>query len=229
MSLREIVFDTETTGLDPATGDRVIEIGCVELIGSVQTGRTFHSFINPERDIPAEATRIHGITNDKVRSQPVFGQIVDAFLAFIGDAPLVAHNAEFDFKFVNAELRNLGRDPLSSARMIDTIQIAKRLYPGARLSLDSLCARLGIDTSARTKHGALIDSQILAEVYMEMLGGKQRGLELGSTGIQSTLASATSTQAERPFRQPRTFVPTAEELARHAAFVGKIKNAIWVN
>lgn len=229
MKLREIVFDTETTGLDPATGDRLIEIGCVELVGGVQTGRTFHRFVNPERDIPADATRIHGITNDQVRGQPVFGQIVDDFLAFIADAPLVAHNAEFDFKFVNAELRNIGREPLSASRMVDTIQIAKRLYPGARLSLDSLCARLGIDTSARIKHGALVDSQILAEVYMEMLGGKQRGLALGTERAAETDGSSATVQIERPLRAPRSFAATADELAQHAAFVGKIKNAIWVN
>jgi DNA polymerase III subunit epsilon len=227
--MREIVFDTETTGLDPAEGHKLVEIGCVELIDGMQTGRTWHQFVNPERDIPTEATRIHGITNDQVRREPVFGEVADAFLAFIADSPLVAHNAEFDFKFLNAELRNIGREPLSSNRMVDTIKIAKRLYPGARLSLDALCSRLGIDTSARIKHGALIDSQILAEVYMEMLGGKQRGLELGSQSSEQKTVATASLDTDRPFREPRPFAATQAECDAHAAFVETIKNAIWVN
>jgi DNA polymerase III subunit epsilon len=229
MSLREIVFDTETTGLDPRDGHKVVEIGCIELMDGVQTGRTFHHYLDPERDIPAETTEIHGITNEQVRGKPTFGQIADAFLAFIGDAPMVAHNAEFDFRFVNAELENIGRAPLSSARMVDTVKIAKRLYPGARLSLDALCSRLGIDTSARVKHGALIDSQILAEVYMEMLGGKQRGLELSANGSASSVSVASAPESKKTYRAPRAFAPTEEELAAHSSFVGKIKNAIWLN
>jgi DNA polymerase III subunit epsilon len=229
MSLREIVFDTETTGLDPRDGHKIVEIGCIELMDGVQTGRTFHHYLDPERDIPAETTEIHGITNEQVRGKPTFGQIVDDFLAFIGDAPMVAHNAEFDFRFVNAELENIGRTPLSSARMVDTVKIAKRLYPGARLSLDALCSRLGIDTSARVKHGALIDSQILAEVYMEMLGGKQRGLELSANSSATSVSAASVPESKKTYRAPRPFTPTEEELAAHSSFVGKIKNAIWVN
>jgi DNA polymerase III subunit epsilon len=229
MALREIVFDTETTGIDPRDGHKIVEIGCIELIDGVQTGRTFHHYLNPERDIPQETTDIHGITNEQVRDKPIFGQIVDDFLAFIGDSPMVAHNAEFDFRFVNAELDNIGRAPLSATRMIDTVKIAKRLYPGARLSLDALCSRLGIDTSARVKHGALIDSQILAEVYMEMLGGKQRGLELSATSATKTVITPLIPENEKTYHAPRPFAPTAEELAAHETFVSKIKNAIWVN
>ncbi len=228
MNGREIVFDTETTGFDPAEGHKIVEIGCVELINGVQSGQTFHSYLNPERDIPAETTQIHGITNEQVRHSPTFGEIVDALLAFMGDAPLVAHNAEFDFRFVNAELRNVGRAPLASSRMVDTVQIAKRLYPGARLSLDSLCARLGIDTSARIKHGALIDSQILAEVYMEMMGGKQRGFELGAATTE-TQAAVPASKLVRPARAPRLFAPTDTERAAHESFISQIRNAIWVN
>jgi DNA polymerase-3 subunit epsilon len=229
MTVREIVFDTETTGIDPRDGHKIVEIGCVELMDGVQTGRTFHHYLNPERDIPPETTEIHGITNEQVRDKPLFGQIADDFLAFIGTAPMVAHNAEFDFRFINAELENIGRAPLSPARMVDTVKIAKRLYPGARLSLDALCARLGIDTSARVKHGALIDSQILAEVYVEMLGGKQRGLELSAVSADHAAHTVALPESEKIYRAPREFKPSQEELATHAAFVGKMKNAIWVN
>jgi DNA polymerase-3 subunit epsilon len=229
MTVREIVFDTETTGIDPRDGHKIIEIGCVELMDGVQTGRTFHHYLNPERDIPPETIEIHGITNDQVRDKPLFGQIADDFLAFIGTASMVAHNAEFDFRFINAELENIGRAPLSSARMVDTVKIAKRLYPGARLSLDALCARLGIDTSARVKHGALIDSQILAEVYMEMLGGKQRGLDLSAINADHAAHAVALPESAKIYRMPREFKPTQQELAAHAAFVGKISKAIWLN
>jgi DNA polymerase III subunit epsilon len=229
MNRREIVFDTETTGLDPATGDRLIEIGCVELVDGVPTGKTYHQLLNPGRDIPEAATAVHGITLQQVRNCPAFGEIVDAFLEFIGDAPLVAHNAEFDFKFMNAELRNINRAPLASTRMIDTLAMAKRLFPGARVSLDSLCSRLGIDTSARTKHGALIDSQILAEVYVELLGGKQRGLELAATKTGGDSPLPAVSNVTRPLRAPRVFAPSPAELAAHTAFMDRLKKPIWMN
>jgi DNA polymerase III subunit epsilon len=229
MSKREVVFDTETTGLDPAAGDKLIEIGCVELLDGVPTGNTWHQLINPERDIPDAAFAVHGISLQQVSHCPTFGEIADAFLDFIGDAPLVAHNAEFDFKFVNAELRNINRAPLSSLRMIDTLAMAKRLFPGARVSLDSLCARLGVDTSARTKHGALIDSQILAEVYVELLGGKQRGFELGAGTAGDDAPSLSISKVTRPYREPRLFSPSEAELAAHTAFLAKLKKPIWLN
>jgi DNA polymerase III subunit epsilon len=229
MSLREIVFDTETTGLDPDQGDKLIEIGCVELIGGVQTGKTYHQFVNPERDIPDAATAIHGITLQQVRNCPVFGEIADDFLAFIGDAPLVAHNAEFDFKFINAELRNINRAPVPMSRMIDTMHMAKRQFPGARVSLDSLCARLGVDTSTRTKHGALIDSKILADVYIELLGGKQRGFELGATAASPQRADVAMTKTDKPYREPRSFAPSETEFAAHQAFLATMKKPMWLN
>ncbi|MCH8684100.1 DNA polymerase III subunit epsilon [Pedomonas mirosovicensis] len=222
--MREVVFDTETTGFDPEKGDRLIEIGCVELFDRLPTGRTLHLLINPQRDVPAAAVEVHGITTEMLKDKPIFGAIADEFLEFIGDAPLVAHNAEFDFRFINWELRNIGRDILPARRMVDTLEIAKRKFPGAKATLDMLCTRFGIDRSARVKHGALLDAQLLAEVYLELMGGRQNRLEL-----VADVASATEEiKVVRTWRAPRPHEPTEEELAAHAAFLDKMKKPpIW--
>jgi DNA polymerase III subunit epsilon len=227
--IREVVFDTETTGFDPMSGDRLVEIGCVELIDGVPTGKTYHQLVNPERDIPAGAMAVHGITNEQAAKAPLFGAVVEAFLAFIGDDPLVAHNAEFDFKFINWELKLIDRTPLNPARMIDTLAMAKKLYPGGRNSLDALASRLNVDATARTKHGALIDSFILADVYLEMRGGKQRGFNLAATAITAEPAfeADTTDNEDRPFRTPRPYSLSPQELEAHSAFIAKLKDPIW--
>ena len=171
--MREIVFDTETTGLDPAAGHRIVEIGCVEILNTIPTGQTFHFYLDPERDMPEEAFRVHGLSTEFLTGKPKFAEIAEKFLAFVGDAMLVAHNAEFDLRFVNAELAALGHPLLGSDRIVDTLALARRRHPGAPNSLDALCLRYGIDTSRRTKHGALLDSEILAEVYAELTGGRR--------------------------------------------------------
>ncbi len=182
MALREIVLDTETTGLDPATGDRLVELGCVELLNSIPTGETFHRHIDPEREVPHEAFRIHGLSTEFLRGKPKFAEIASDFFEFIGESKLIIHNAEFDLKFLNAELRRIEFPPLNSDRVVDTLALARRKHPGAPASLDALCVRYGIDNSRRTKHGALLDSEILAEVYLELTGGRQSALQLASVG-----------------------------------------------
>lgn len=220
--MREIILDTETTGLNPVD-NRVVEIGCIELVNHVATGREFHAYLNPERDMPAEAEAVHGLSSAFLSDKPLFAAIVDDFLAFLGDAPVVAHNAGFDMGFINAELRRLERAPLASDRAIDTVLLARRKFPGAQASLDALCRRFQIDTSARTKHGALLDAQLLAQVYLELIGGREPGLALA--------VSETITVSARPVeltaREPRPHAPSPEELAAHAAFVATIKNALW--
>src|SRR5665213_1316434 len=176
--MREIVLDTETTGFDPATGDRIVEIGCVELIDHLPTGRSFQAYLNPERPVPIETQRVHGLTDEFLADKPLFAHIVEEFLEFLGDAPLVIHNASFDLKFVNSELHRIGRAPLHPTRAIDTIEIAKSKIPGARYSLDELCRRFGIDLTARAKHGALLDAELTARVYLELVGGRQTKLVL---------------------------------------------------
>src|SRR6185312_11228340 len=176
--MREIVLDTETTGFDPATGDRIVEIGCVELVDHLPTGRSFQAYLNPERLVPIETTKVHGLTDEFLADKPLFAHIVEELLEFIGDAPLVIHNASFDMKFVNSELHRCGKKPLPYARAIDTIEIAKAKIPGARYSLDELCRRFGIDLSVRTKHGALLDAELTARVYLELVGGRQTRLVL---------------------------------------------------
>jgi DNA polymerase-3 subunit epsilon len=231
--MREIVFDTETTGLDPTTGDRMVEIGCVEMVGRVPTGATFHAFFNPERSMPAEAEAVHGLSSAFLSTKPLFAQSVDELLEFLGDAPLVAHNAGFDFGFLNAELERIGRAPISLDRMIDTVAIARRKHPGAKNSLDALCTRYGIDRSHRVKHGALLDAELLAQVYIELTGGRQIGLELASETVpipvDTPLASndTTASVAKRPRRAPRPHSASVEELARHAEFISGLGNAIW--
>ncbi len=225
--MREIVFDTETTGLDPTAGHRVVEIGCVELLNGIPTGKTFHEYIDPERDMPEDALRIHGITAAMLQGKPVFAAVADAFLAFTAGAKLVAHNAEFDFRFLNAELAALERPTLSSERMVDTLSMARRRHPGAPASLDALCQRYGIDNSRRTRHGALLDAEILAEVYAELTGGRQTALVFGSAGSGGWSGTDQPPRGPRPTPLPP--LATAAERARHAAFVAGLGDAaIWV-
>ena len=224
--MREIVFDTETTGLSFAGGDRLVEIGCVEMVNRVETGRTFHAYYHPERNMPAEAQAVHGISEAFLSDKPKFAQAVDELLAFIGDAPLVAHNAGFDFSFLNGELTRCGRQIVHVNRMVDTLQIARSRHPGAKHTLDALCSRFGVDRSHRVLHGALLDAQLLAQVYVELLGGRQIGLGLVS---DAPVLDTAQIAVRRPVtvRPPRTFRPSDAELAAHAAFVSKLQDPIW--
>jgi DNA polymerase III subunit epsilon len=229
--MREIIFDTETTGLDPKTGDRMVEIGCVEMIGRVETGRTFHAFFNPERDMPAEAERVHGLSAAFLATKPRFTETADELLEFLGDAPLVAHNAGFDMGFLNNELALCGRAPIDMARMIDTVAIARKKHPGAKLSLDALCTRYGIDRSHRVKHGALLDAELLAQVYVELTGGRQIGLELVDDARPNGPGDNApwhrpATNRER--REPRPHAASPEERTRWEAFLAaEVKEALW--
>jgi DNA polymerase-3 subunit epsilon len=225
--LREIILDTETTGLDPAD-HRLIEIGCLELWSHVPTGKSFHRFVHPQRDIPEDATRIHGITIDKLEGAPLFADIADEFLDFIGDAPLVIHNAEFDLRFLNAELSRHSRPVLEMARGVDTVAMARKRFPGARVSLDELCRRFNIDLSVRTKHGALVDAELLAQVYLELLGGRQARLEL-ATGDGSNVVALAAVRVARPRPEPLPERLTAEEREAHARFIaGELSGeVIW--
>lgn len=225
--MREIVLDTETTGLDPATGDRIVEIGAVELFNHMPTGKTYHQYINPDRSMPKEAFDVHGLGDDFLRDKPRFRAIAAAFLAFIGDARLVIHNAPFDMKFLNAELSAVGHDPLPMTRAFDTVALARQKFPGSPASLDALCRRFGVDNSAREKHGALLDSEILAEVYLELIGGRQPDLTLNPI---TTRTSAQTDAAWRPRPRPTALPPrlTDDERAAHAALVAKQGEAsIW--
>jgi DNA polymerase-3 subunit epsilon len=225
--LRQIIIDTETTGLNARAGDRLVEIGAVELMNHMPTGRTYQVYLNPERDMPAEAERVHGISAAFLADKPLFAAVVDEFLAFIGDAPLVAHNASFDIGFVNAELERAGRDPLPTDRTIDTVDLARRKFPGAQASLDALCRRFQIDTTHRTKHGALLDAELLAKVYLELVGGREPGLLL-NVATASTPAPVTAKHERAAvMRPPRPHAPSAEEAAAHAAFVATLKNPLW--
>lgn len=221
---RKVLFDTETTGLDPKQGDRVLEFAAIELINDLPTDRNIRFLINPERDVPADSSRIHGFTNADVEGQPNFAAVADDILAFIGDDPLVAHNAPFDFGFMDAEFSRLGHPKLDRERMIDTLALAKARFPGLPNSLDALCRRFNIDLSARTTHNALLDCQLLAQVYVELTGGRQRGLSLASDGEEEL--TLVTYDAVGP-RTPRLIQPTAEELEAHAAFLAKLKEPIW--
>jgi DNA polymerase-3 subunit epsilon len=217
--MREIVFDTETTGFEPSDGHRIVEIGLVELVDHFPTGNELRFYLNPERDVPIESQRVHGLSNEFLADKPHFAAVADEFLEFIGDAPLVIHNASFDIKFINAELARVNRPPIPLHRAIDTIEIAKRKLPGVRYSLDELCKRFSIDLSARTKHGALLDCQLTAQVYLELIGGRQKGFSLAPTEI-----AAAAPQGPGPARQrPEKLVSllTEDEKARHDAFVAK--------
>ena len=224
--IRSVLFDTETTGLDPMAGDRVIEVAALELVNDLPTGRQFHALVHPERSIPEEVVRIHGITLDKLEGKPPFAKIAADLLAFLGDGKLVAHNAPFDFGFLNAEFSRVGHPPLDGARMVDTLALAKARFPGMPNSLDALCRRFGIDLSERTTHNALLDCRLLAEVYVELTGGRQRGLSLAEAGQVSMPVVA---YAAIGARVPLPVVPTEAELAVHAAFLAKIKEPVWTS
>lgn len=231
--MREIVFDTETTGLDPRSGDRLVEIGCIEMVNRVPTGSVFHCYFNPERDMPAEAEAVHGLSITFLSDKPKFAEKTSELLDFIADSPLVAHNAGFDFGFINNELEMCGLEPVSRDRMVDTVAIARRKHPGAKLSLDALCSRYGIDRSHRTKHGALLDAELLAQLYVELMGGRQIGLELAADvaaraeAVALREAVTVTSNVTRVFRSPRPHAASAEELARHDAFMAGFSEPIW--
>lgn len=224
--MREIVLDTETTGLDPANGDRIVEVGAIELVNHLPTGRQFHKYVNPERPMPREAQAVHGLGDAFLRDKPLFAAIAGELIEFLGDAPLVIHNAGFDVAFLNAEFARVGHPALPMARCVNTLDLARRRFPGAQCSLDALCKRFGVDSAARTLHGALLDSLLLAEVYLELLGGRQRGLGLG---VAAGPASA-GEQAWTVPPRPRPLAPrlTEAERAAHAAFVAELGDkALW--
>ncbi|WP_227269165.1 DNA polymerase III subunit epsilon [Roseobacter weihaiensis] len=226
--MREIVLDTETTGFDPESGDRIVEIGAVELMGHVATGKTYHQYINPEREMPQEAFEVHGLGDDFLRDKPKFAQVGQAFVDFIGDAKLVIHNAAFDIKFLNAELKWMGLPQIPWEQAIDTLAIARKRFPGSPASLDALCRRFNIDNSSRTLHGALLDSEILAEVYLELIGGRQPDFGL-STSAQKSAGDRSGEWVPRPRPTPLASRLTAEEAAAHAEFVAKLgDDALWI-
>ena len=226
--MREIVFDTETTGLSPAGGDRMVEIGCIEMIGRVETGRHFHCYFNPERSMPSEAEAVHGLSDIFLSDKPRFPDKAEELLEFIGDAPLVAHNASFDFGFLNHELERSGRPTVCMTRMVDTLVLARSRHPGAKHSLDALCTRYGIDRSQRVKHGALLDAQLLAQVYIELTGGRQIGLGLIAEAPNSVSdAHSPVRTAPSVVREPRPHAAAPEELVRHRAFLARIVNPLW--
>lgn len=224
--MREIVLDTETTGIEPAEGHKLVEIGCVELENHLPTGRVFHTYLNPGRDVPAEATRVHGLTTEFLKNHPFFTEKVGDFLDFIGEDTLVIHNAEFDMKFINTELKSAGFKAIAMTRVVDTLPMARQKFPGQPANLDALCRRFKVDNSNRKFHGALLDSELLAEVYLELMGGRQHGL-----GLASEEARAASVQLNarirRQSRERRSFPPTAEEAAAHDTFLDKLKDALW--
>jgi DNA polymerase III subunit epsilon len=218
--MREIVLDTETTGLDPEDGHRVVEIACLELVRHVPTGRKFHSYVNPERDMPAEALAVHGLTEEFLSRHPPFSAVIDELLAFIGSDPLVIHNAEFDLAFLNMELARLGR-PALAAPFVDTASLARTRFPGAPASLDALCRRFEIDLSDRALHGAHVDCGLLAAVYVELLGGRQPGLDFAAPAAAAIIA-------ERVMRPPRPHVASPEELAAHQAMLSLLQQPLWL-
>ena len=228
--MREIVFDTETTGLDPLQGHRLLEIGCIELVNRFPSGKTFHRYLNPERDVPAEAFAVHGLSNDFLRDKPFFAEIVDELVAFIGDAPLIAHNALFDLGFLNAELDRCKKTLVARDRLVDTLMLARRRHPAGPNSLDHLCGRYGIDNSHRTKHGALLDAELLAEVYVELIGGRQASLILVDTS--RSLATAGNGSGAIVLPRPVPIAPRLSdvELEAHAQFIARLGDkAIWLD
>ena len=225
--MREIVFDTETTGLNPAGGDRMVEIGCIEIVNRVETGRTFHAYFNPERDMPFEAQEVHGLSNLFLSDKPRFSELAEELLDFLADSPLVAHNAGFDFGFLNFELEKCGRSTVSMHRMVDTLTLARTRHPGAKHSLDALCMRFGIDRSHRVKHGALLDAQLLAQVYVELTGGRQIGLSLAVATAAAAAEAGEQGQVERTVRPPRPHAPSAEERTRHRSFIARLTSPLW--
>jgi len=229
--MREISLDTETTGLSPKSGDRVVEIGCVELINHIATDKVFHVYINPERDMPDGAFKVHGLSEEFLRGHDIFAKIADEFLTFIGNDPLVIHNAQFDIGFLNAELERLNKPKLEMSRTIDTVQMARKKFPGAGANLDALCRRFGIDNTERELHGALLDAKLLADVYLELNGGRQTGFGLNDDQNDQALNASSETppiyiegQEKRPLR---TFIPSDEELTSHQSFIDSLENPVW--
>jgi DNA polymerase-3 subunit epsilon len=230
--MREIVFDTETTGLSPADGHRLVEIGCIEIVNRVETGREFHAYFHPDRDMPFEAERVHGLSITFLSDKPRFAERAADLIEFLGDAPLVAHNAAFDFGFLNAELAACGLPPVATARMVDTLAIARSRHPGAKHSLDALCTRYGIDRSHRVKHGALLDAQLLSQLYVELMGGRQIGLSLAAAQHIEIVPTVGGEQAPavemlRTQRPPRPHRPSDSEIERHQRFVATLVNPVW--
>lgn len=228
--MREVVFDTETTGFNAKGDDRLVEIGCVELVNRVETGQTFHAYYNPERDMPREAFEVHGLSDAFLADKPLFAKGIAELMAFLGDSPLIAHNASFDFGFINAELQRAGHAPVSMSRMVDTLALAKVKHPGAKNSLDALCVRYGVDRSHRIKHGALLDAQLLSQIYVELTGGRQIGLELQAEAKELPVTVDRTHPKIAQQGEPRTirhFMASAEELARHAVFVDSLTNPLW--
>ena len=223
--MREIVFDTETTGLDPKSGHKLVEVGCIELVNHLPTGKTFQRYMNPGRDMPAEVMAIHGLTGEFLAKFPAFDAVAEPLLEFIGDSPLVIHNADFDMGFLNFELKAIGLAPVPRERAIDTLQIARRRFPGAPASLDALCKRFNVDASARNVHGALLDAELLAAVYIELIGAREPGLELAVAAPGAAKAAAGTALARR---EPVPSAPTPEELAAHDKFVAALPKAIWL-
>jgi len=223
--MRQIILDTETTGLDPTTGDRLVEIACIETINTVPSGENFHVYIDPQRDVPEEAFRVHGLSADFLRGKHLFENVAEEFLAFIGDATLVIHNAEFDMRFINSELKRCGRAPIPMDRVIDTLAMARRKHPGSPNSLDALCTRYRIDNSRRVKHGALLDAELLAEVYSELSGGRQSALVLAS---EIKVVHHVEAKEVRPRPQPLSLSISSEEENAHRSFIGKMgEKALW--
>ncbi|QCK85290.1 DNA polymerase III subunit epsilon [Phreatobacter aquaticus] len=225
--MREIILDTETTGLDPLRGDRLVEIGCIELVNHFPSGQTYHVQINPERDMPEEAFRVHGLSGEMLATKPVFERVVEEFLAFIGDARLVIHNASFDMGFINAELKRSGREPIPMDRVVDTLAMARRRFPAASNSLDALCNRFGIDKSKRTVHGALVDAELLADIYIELIGGRQASFGLSDARRASQQRGGVSVRVRE---RPQALAPrlTEADIAEHAAFIAQMGDkAIW--
>jgi DNA polymerase III subunit epsilon len=227
--MREIVFDTETTGIQVSEGHRMVEIGCVELINRVESGRTFHAYINPERAMPSDAQAVHGLSDSFLAGQPLFRDICEALLDFLEDSPLVAHNAAFDFAFLNWELGECGRLHVPRSRMIDTLALSRVKFPGAKHSLDAMCTRFGVDRSHRVKHGALLDAQLLAQCYVELTGGRQIGLSLaeGPSPSEALKQNAIAYDITRPVRPARPHAASPAELERHRAFIAKLTDPIW--
>jgi DNA polymerase III subunit epsilon len=222
---REIVLDTETTGFEPSQGHRLVEIGCLELINHVPSGRVFHTYINPERDVPQDAYAVHGLSYEFLKDHPPFKEVGSLFLDFIQDAPLVIHNAKFDMKFINAELKGHDFPEVPFARAIDTLTMARKKFPGSPASLDALCKRFGVDNRARDKHGALLDAELLAQVYLELIGGKQPGLSLHFS--QKTTELEREEKREKEIRPPRSHEPTQEELVQHQELVARLQHPLW--
>ena len=227
--MREIVFDTETTGIQVSEGHRMVEIGCVELFNRVETGRVFHAYMNPERPMPPEAQAVHGLSETFLASQPLFRDICEELLDFLEDSPLVAHNAAFDFAFLNFELGECGRLHVPRSRMIDTLALSRTRHPGAKHSLDALCVRYGVDRSHRVKHGALLDAQLLAQCYVELTGGRQIGLSLHEAprAAEAVRQDAIAYDITRPVRPARPHVASPEEIERHARFLAQLTDPIW--